>query len=146
LLLAQVVETNPTTIGHHRALTNTTSSLTPTPKGTALFSQFDPPPPFRFLSAPTASLPTIVCHRQHHFLKRLDGNKIQQQNPMCKQFLLCTTRQAPENHGCTLCCDFSTPNPVVLFQLGQQCSLPCLDVQNIEPVFGFGGIVYVGPL
>ena len=108
--------------------------------GTALFSQV----------RPTTTVPLSIrshCRApQHHFLKRLDGVQIQQQNTKCKQFLLCTTRQAPENHGCTLCCDFSTPNPVVLFQLGQQCSLPCLDVQNIEPVFGFGGIVYVGPL
>jgi hypothetical protein len=33
-----------------------------------------------------------------------DGNQNQQQNPWCKQFILCTTRQAPENHGGTLRC------------------------------------------
>jgi len=39
--------------------------------------------------------------------------------PWCNQFILCTTRQAAENHGGTLCCDFSTPHPVVLFPMGQ---------------------------
>jgi hypothetical protein len=52
------------------------------------------------------------------FLKK-DGNKIQQQNPKCQQFLLYATRQAPENHGGTLCCVLSTPNPLVLFPVGQ---------------------------
>jgi hypothetical protein len=31
-LITNETATNPTTIGHHRALTNTTSSLTPTPR------------------------------------------------------------------------------------------------------------------
>jgi hypothetical protein len=52
------------------------------------------------------------------FLKKV-GNQIEQQNPKCKQYILCTTRQAPENHGCALCCDFSTPNPLVFFPMGQ---------------------------
>jgi hypothetical protein len=48
-----------------------------------------------------------------------NGNKIQQQNPKCQQFILVATCQAPENHSGTLRCDFSTPNPVVFFPMGQ---------------------------
>jgi hypothetical protein len=48
-----------------------------------------------------------------------NGNKIQQQNPKCKQFILVATCQAPENHGCTLRCSFSPPNPFVFFPVGQ---------------------------
>ena len=79
------------------------------------------------------------------FLKK-DGNQNEQQNPKCKQFLLFTTRQAPEDHGCTLCCDLPTPIPFVFFPLGPQGAPRYLGVQNLEPIFGLESVGHGGSL
>jgi hypothetical protein len=78
--------------------------------------------------------------------KSKDGNQIQQQNPKCQQFILCTTRQAPENHGGTLRCGFSPPNPLVLFPMGQQGAPRYLGSSNLAPIFGLESVVHGGPL
>jgi hypothetical protein len=75
-----------------------------------------------------------------------DGDQIEQQNPKCKQLLLFATPEAPENHGCTLRCGFSSPNLVVLFPLGQQSAPRYLGVQNLAPIFGLESVVHGGPL
>ena len=79
------------------------------------------------------------------FLKK-DGNQNEQQNPKCKQFLLVATRQAPENHGGTLCCVLPPPNPVVLFPLGRQGAPRYLGVQNLGPIFGLESVGHGGSL
>ena len=101
-----------------------------------------------------AFYPLPLPHRQHHFLKRLDGNKKQQQNPKCQQCILVATTQAPENHGdtlrcnhgCTFRCVLSTPNLVVFFSMGQQSAPRYLGVQDFSTVFGLESVVHVGPL
>jgi hypothetical protein len=80
------------------------------------------------------------------FSSKKDGDQIEQQNPKCQQFILCSTRQAPENHRCTLRCDLSTPNPLVFFPMGQQGAPRYLGVQDFSTVFGFESVVHVGPL
>jgi hypothetical protein len=85
-------------------------------------------------------------HPSHQTKKRKDGNKFQQQNPKCQQFLLVATCQAPENHGCTLRCDIPPPNPLVFFPMGQQSAPRYLGSSNLAPVFGFESVVHVGPL
>ena len=68
-----------------------------------------------------------------------------QQNPKCKQFLLVATGQAPENHGCALCCGLSTPNPLVVFPLGQ-FARGYLGSSDLAPIFGLESVGHVGPL
>ena len=75
-----------------------------------------------------------------------DGNKNKQQNPKCKQFLLFATRQAPEDHRCTLCCVLPPPNPFVFFPMGRQGAPRYLGVQNLELIFGLESVGRGGPL
>ena len=75
-----------------------------------------------------------------------DGVQFEQQNPKCQQFLLFATCQAPENHGCTLCCVLPTPNPVVFFPMGQQSAPRYLGSSNLAPIFGLESVVHGGPL
>jgi hypothetical protein len=92
-----------------------------------------------YIRGPATKSPPHFC-----FLKK-DGHQIEQQNPKCQQFLLVATCQAPENHGCTLCCGFSTPNPLVFFPMGQFARTR-LDSSDLEPIFGLESVVHGGPL
>ena len=67
----------------------------------------------------------------------------QQQNP---KFLLCATRQAPEDHGGALRCVLPTPHPFVVFPVGQQGAPTYLVPQDLEPIFGLESIVHSGAL
>ena len=84
--------------------------------------------------------------KTHSNFYQKDGDQFEQQNPKCKQFLLVATRQASENHGCTLCCVPSPPNPLVFFPMGQQSATRYLGVQDFSTVFGFESVVHVRPL
>jgi hypothetical protein len=77
-------------------------------------------------------------------LKKKDGNKNQQQNPKCKQFILLATCQAAENYGCTLC-GVLPPIPLVLFPMGQ-FARGYLGASDLEPIFGLESVVHGGPL
>jgi hypothetical protein len=74
-----------------------------------------------YIRGPATQSPPLIIFAfpGTRFPQKKDGDQIEQQNPKCKQFLHFTTRQASENHGGTLCCNFSTPHLVVLFPMGQ---------------------------
>jgi hypothetical protein len=88
---------------------------------------------------------TMSSSHQFLLIVKKNGNKIEQQNPKCQQFILVATCQAPENHCYTLRCDFSTPNPLVFFPMGQ-CARGYLGAPDLAPIFGLESVGHGGPL